>query len=264
MARRSGLTSTAFDRSPGASGSSSPWRRPGSQRESSSPSGPRCPFFSDADGGVMANNSSAVRQQRHELRDSLDDFPTPPWATRALCERLGGLSGDLAGLTCREPAANRGHMVRPLAEHFAEVDASDIHDYGAGFPQADYLSGHDLAPVDWTITNPPFRLAEQFIARAVRTSRKGAAVIVRSAFLEGQGRHAALFSAHRPRLILQFAERVVMHKGRLAPEGSTATAYCWIVFAPLPSNLTEFDWIAPCRARLERPGDYPAAPKDLS
>ena len=200
------------------------------------------------------NTSSAVMQQRSEPHDSLDDFPTPPWATRALCERLG----DLSGLTCREPAANRGHMVRPLSEHFARVIASDIHDYGAGFPVKDFLflSGTDL--VDWTITNPPFRLAEEFIRHAITTSRKGVAVIVRSAFLEGQGRYAALFSKHRPRLILQFAERVVMHKGRLAPEGSTATAYCWIVFAPIPAPFTEFDWIAPCRARLERPGDYPA------
>lgn len=203
---------------------------------------------------MTANRSSAVRQQRSEPHDSLDDFPTPPWATRAFLERLG----DLSALTAREPAANRGHMVRPLAERFAAVEASDIHDYGAGFPVADYLFGPDPAPVDWTITNPPFRLAEAFIARAIATSRKGVGVIVRSAFLEGQGRYAALFSQHRPRRVLQFAERVVMHKGRLAPEGSTATAYCWIEFAPLPAPFTEFDWIAPCRARLERPGDYPA------
>jgi hypothetical protein len=201
---------------------------------------------------MTANTSSAVMQQRHEPHDSLDDFPTPPWATRALCERLG----DLSGMTCREPAANRGHMVRPLAEHFASVDASDIHDYCAGFPVRDYLFGPAPDMVDWTITNPPFRLAERFITRALGTSAKGAAVIVRSAFLEGQARHSGLFSVYRPRLILQFAERVVMHKGRLAPEGSTATAYCWIVFAPTPADFTEFDWIAPCRKRLERASDY--------
>lgn len=201
-----------------------------------------------------ANRSTAVMQRRIEPHDSLDDFPMPPWATRALCERLG----DLSGLTAREPAANRGHMVKPLCEYFAAVEAADIFDYGAGFAQGDYLFGPDPSPVDWTITNPPFRLAEQFIARAVATSRKGVAVIVRSAFLEGQGRHATLFSVHRPRLITQFAERVVMHKGRLAPEGSSATAYCWIIFSPIPAPFTEFDWIAPCRARLERPADYEA------
>lgn len=200
----------------------------------------------------MANTSSAVMQQRHEPHDSLDDFPTPPWATRALCERLG----DVSGLTVREPAANRGHMVRPLAEYFAKVEASDIHDYGAGYRVDDYLFGPLPDAVDWTITNPPFCLAQQFIARAVATSRKGVAVIVRTAFLEGQERFGALFASHRPRLILQFTERVVMHKGRLAPKGSTATAYCWVVFGPIPAPFTEFDWIAPCRKRLERSGDY--------
>lgn len=206
----------------------------------------------------MANTSSAVMQQRHEPHNSLDDFPTPPWATRALCERLGQ-PGDLAGQTCREPAANRGHMVRPLSEHFSIVLGSDIHDYGAGFPKQDYLFGPLPAPVDWTITNPPFRLAQQFIQRALATSTKGVAVIVRSAFLEGCVRHKTLFSVHRPRLVLQFSERVVMHRGKLSEFGSTATAYCWIVFAPIPSPFTEFDWIAPCRKRLERAGDYPAA-----
>jgi hypothetical protein len=34
---------------------------------------------------VTQNRSSAVMQQRSEPHDSLDDFPTPPWATRALC-----------------------------------------------------------------------------------------------------------------------------------------------------------------------------------
>lgn len=198
--------------------------------------------------------SSAVMQQRHEPHDSLDDFPTPPWATRALCERLGNLSG----LTCREPAANRGHMVKPLSEHFFRVIGSDVHDYGAGFPVADYLFGPHPTMVDWTITNPPFRLAQQFIARAIDTSAKGVAVIVRSAFLEGQERHKALFAVHRPRLVLQFTERVVMHRGKLSEFGSTATAYCWIVFAPIPAPFTEFDWIAPCRKRLEFAGDYAA------
>lgn len=204
---------------------------------------------------MSANTSSAVMQQRREARDSLDDFPTPPWATRALCERLG----DLSSMTCREPAANRGHMVAPLREFFAHVDASDVHDYGAGFPVRDYLLGWDpAAVVDWTITNPPFRLAEQFIAMALNTSRKGVAVIVRSAFLEGVGRHERLFGVMPPSVVLQFAERVVMHRGRLAPEGSTATAYCWLVWFKGRRGGTQMEWIAPCRKRLECAADYPA------
>jgi len=207
---------------------------------------------------VSQNRSTAVMQQRHEAHDSLDDFPTPPWATRALCEWLEcNESQPLALFTCREPAANRGHMAKPLGEYFASVEASDIHDYGAGYPQNDYLFGPLPEPVDWTITNPPFRLAEQFIARMTETSRQGCAVIVRAAFLESVGRFERLFNVNPPSHVLQFTERVVMHKGRLAPEGSTATAYAWPVW--MGSTETRLHWIGPCRKKLERVGDYPEA-----
>jgi len=204
---------------------------------------------------MTQNRSSAVMQQRSEPHNSLDDFPTPPWATRALCELLIAQGYILRTSKAREPAANRGHMVLPLTEYFGAVEASDIHDYGAGFPQSDYLFGPDQDPTDWTITNPPFRLAEQFISRALRTSTKGVAVIVRSAFLEGVGRNDRLFSVTPPTDILQFTERVVMHKGKLSAKGSTATSYCWLVWQG-PIGNTRFHWIPPCRKRLERSEDY--------
>lgn len=174
-------------------------------------------------------------------------------------------------LTCREPAANRGHMVGPLREYFAEVDASDVHDYGAGFPVRDYLFGDVPAMVDWTITNPPFRLAEQFIARAMATSRVGCAMLVRSAFLEGQDRHRNLFSVTPPAAVLQFVERCLMLRGRIirvgAPDpfnlkdgapvkGATATSYCWIVWMHGHAD-TRLRWLPAVRTTLEKPGDYP-------
>lgn len=205
----------------------------------------------------MQNRSSAVMQQRSEPHDSLDDFPTPPWATRALCEFLASQFGVGATTSCREPAANRGHMARPLGEYFGSVEASDVHDYGAGYPVQDYLFGPAPAMVDWTITNPPFKLAEQFIERALETSEEGVAMIVRSAFLESIGRYERLFSVEPPAFVMQFTERVVMHKGRLAPEGSTATAYAWLVWSKRPKACApHFAWIAPCRKRLERADDY--------
>jgi hypothetical protein len=207
---------------------------------------------------MTQNRSSAVMQQRSEPHTSLDDFPTPPWATRALCEDLHSRH-LIQNQTCREPAANRGHMVRPLEEYFDFVPRSDIFDYGAGYPVQDYLFGPAPSPVDWTITNPPFRLAEQFIERALETSHIGVAVIVRTAFLEGVGRYKNLFTKHRPKAVMQFTERVVMHKGKLSAKGSSATAYCWIVWEHRHLGQTEFGWIAPCRKRLERASDYPNA-----
>lgn len=209
---------------------------------------------------MSQNRSSAVMQQRSEPHDSLDDFPTPPWATRALCEWFGDKLGSLESYSCREPAANRGHMVRPLAEYFGAVEASDVHDYGAGYPVSDYLFGPNPAAVDFTVTNPPFRLAEAFIERMLDTSRVACAVLVRSAFLEGVGRWERLFWPSPPSYVLQFAERVVMHKGRLAPEGSTATAYCWLVWLVGDAHPCRLEWVARCRKRLERASDYEAQP----
>jgi hypothetical protein len=205
---------------------------------------------------VSQNRSSAVMQQRSEPHDGLDDFPTPPWATRALLHWLAQYH-ELGMMSCREPSANRGHMVRPLREAFAQVMASDVHDYGAGFHVADFLFGpaSDWTRTHWTISNPPFRLAEQFIARALELSAIGCAMLVRSAFLEGVGRYERLFREQPPTSVLQFSERVVMHKGRLAPEGSTATAYCWLVWEHRVTG-TSLEWIPPCRKRLERAGDY--------
>lgn len=206
--------------------------------------------------GAMGNTSHAVRAQRTEPMDSLDDFPTPPWATRAICEYIG--PDRLRGLACREPAANRGHMSRVLGEYFDGVEASDVHDYGAGFPVSDYLAGDLPEMTDWTITNPPFRLAAQFIHRALLTSREGVAMLVRLSFVETVGRYYRLFEHDAPAVIYPFTERVVMHKGKLAPKGSTATAYCWLVWnmSIHPAPVTLLEWIAPCRRRLERAGDY--------
>jgi hypothetical protein len=208
------------------------------------------------------NTSSAVMQQRTEAHDSLDDFPTQPWATRALMEHVIlplylTSRSDIKRMTCWEPCANRGHMVLPLGEYFHEVFASDIHDYGAGYAQHDFLMPYNPCGLpDWIISNPPFRLAEQIIQRARDIARTGVAMIVRTSFLEGVGRYNSLFSISPPTIVAQFSERVPMVKGRLTATGSTATSYCWLVWI---TGMTRrpMIWIPPCRRQLEKEGDYP-------
>lgn len=212
------------------------------------------------------NRSTAVMQARKEPRDSLDDFPTPPWGTRALCEALRSFGYDLADKTVREPAANRGFMVRPLAESFGRVIASDVADYGGGYPLFDYIRGiGPIEEVDWTITNPPFCLAPEFLQRARQTSRIGAAFLLRIAFLEGTERFDRIYRDSRPAYVLQFSERLPMFRRRMCPTESTATAYAWFIWRfDTPALHCEMDWIAPSRKRLERPDDYPGYWRDGS
>ena len=209
------------------------------------------------------NRSSAVMQQRSEPHDSLDDFPTPPWATRALCKHVIDHQ-ELSHQSVWEPACNRGYMARPLREYFARVHASDIHDYDWDgqdcvvdflFPGSE--PSHIAAKgVDWIITNPPFRLAEQFIQRAIGIANVGVAVIVRSAFLEGKARYENLFKDTPPNIIAQFCERVPMVKGRYDPNIASATAYSWLVwFKAVPATEPVFVWIPPCKKQLEKETD---------
>jgi hypothetical protein len=92
------------------------------------------------------NTTHAVMSQRHEDSDSLDYFPTPPWATRALFWQV--LMQPQFALfprieksddSCLEPACGGGHMVKVLREHFSKVESCDIADYGQD-RIADFLS----------------------------------------------------------------------------------------------------------------------------
>ncbi len=162
---------------------------------------------------MSQNTSSAVMQQRHEALDSLDDFPTPPWAARALCECLASMTeGYNPSMSCWEPACNRGYMVRGLSGYFERVYSSDVHPYGFGAVR-DFLFPGDEPRFDWIITNPPFVLGEEFALTAVERARYGVAMFTRLAFLEGQGRFARLFSKRPPTSILQFTERPILHRG---------------------------------------------------
>lgn len=211
------------------------------------------------------NTSTAVMQRRKAgTARALDDFPTPPWAVRGFVHHVLARRDQIGGATCWEPCCNRGFMARPLAEAFGTVWCSDVHDYGWQGQQAvhDFLLPHvpqDFPPrVDWVITNPPFRLAEQVIRRGLDVARVGVAVLVRSAFLESRGRYEALFRDTPPTLVAQYVERVPMVEGRFDPAASTATAYCWLVWQRPYNSSRDFarmDWIPPCRATFERAGD---------
>lgn len=209
----------------------------------------------------MQNKSHAVMAQRAELKTSLDDFPTPPWATRALLEHAVSSKMSLGSMTCLEPACGRGHMSVALAEYFGEVVSYDVFAYGFG-GVADFLkSKHAQELFDWVITNPPFKLGEEFIKRSLNIARHGVAMLARTVFIESVGRYERLFKQNPPSVFAQFVERVPMVKGRIDKSASTATGYGWLVWEKGIPAGTQLVWIPPCRKPLERDGDYEQAPR---
>lgn len=206
----------------------------------------------------MQNTSHAVMAQRIEARDAPDDFPTPPWATRALFEHVLDHRTSLRSKTCLEPACGAGHMARVLEDNYGTVLKSDAFYYGCGQIRDFLTYPFELRSVDWVITNPPFRLAEEFVLRALTIATEGVAILARTVFLESVGRYRNLFENTPPTKFAQFTERVPMLRGRLDRNATTATGYAWLVWEmECADAVPRLMWIPPCRKQLERDRDYP-------
>lgn len=223
-----------------------------------------------------AGFTSVMASRQATDPDTLDYFPTPPWAARAGGELISRL--DPGAWWCWEPACGGGHMAHGLKDYFEAVHATDIHDHGWSGqhgPPLDFL--HDAADAvdqaDWIVTNPPFIHGEAFVRCAYRRARRGVALLLRSVFREG-GARSRMFAQLPLTANAQFAERVPMVKGRWDPEASSATAYSWFIWIkpdldhalePLLAEARAFtrdpcaalDLIIPpgTKARLSRPED---------
>ncbi len=210
------------------------------------------------------NRSQAVAASRAtDTMDGADDFPTQPWAVRALCEMI---RRPLDGVIW-EPAAGRGHIVRTLREYTPTVFGSDAYQYSdrvyTPIYMMDFLDAGAWCPIglgapDWIITNPPFNKAEKFILNSIEMRpNEGVAFLVRTQLAESVGRYNNLFSKCPPSEILQFVERLSLVPGGLDRKANLPSSYCWMVwYSHDYSGQTNFRWIPPCRKSLERDEDY--------
>ncbi len=163
---------------------------------------------------------------------------------------------QLKAQTCLEPACGAGHMSKVLEGYFGHVISSDKFDYGYGL-RRDYLTdGWPSQPIDWVITNPPFRLGEEFVLKSLEIAHKGVAILVRTVFIESVGRYERIFRDRPPSKFAQFVERVPMVRGRLDKSASTATGYSWLVWEKTHVGEPKLVWVPPCRKSLEKEDDY--------
>jgi hypothetical protein len=188
-------------------------------------------------------------------RGPADFYPSPPEAVAALLACEGGPDGRLPRVVW-EPAAGDGAIVRPLRQAGYHVHASDLHDYGLedSTPGADYLTAPVPAGVEAVVTNPPFRLAAAFAAKAVAEAPY-VALLLRLNWLESTGR-LPFFRAHPPARLWVSSRRLpMMHRaGWTGPTAASNVAYAWYIWdrdAPAVGALRWFDWreAAPARGR---------------
>jgi len=133
-------------------------------------------------------------------RENFDFYPTPSWATDILMRHIDVSPSDRV----IEPCAGDGDIADALEAHGKTVVRSDIRE-GLGLcgdaTDADHWS--KLGKVDWTITNPPFSLADKIVDHALKRSSVGVAMLLRLTFLEPcKGRIGILTSRPPVQLIV--------------------------------------------------------------
>lgn len=205
---------------------------------------------------MKRGDTAAVMARRHaDYGANLDYYPTPPFATTALCNFLK-LRHELGSMLVHEPAAGGGHMVEVLNNYFWHVFASDVADYGQGYMVADYLTmpqphkwEGSMKYADWIITNPPFALAERFIRRAIHQASVGVAMLCRLQFLETTGRWARLFVIDPPTDVLVFSSRLTFAEGKIGDkrQDRSAASYAWFVWDKVQGGgaSPRLEWIPP-------------------
>ena len=176
-------------------------------------------------------------------RQKDDWYPTPDSATKAL------LAVEVFDPYIWEPAAGDGALAEVLKADDYGVIASDLNDYGYCESGIDFLMATDLA-CNSLITNPPYKLAEEFILHAIALGAAKHAWLLRLSFLESLGRFQRLFRAHPPARIHVFSKRLTIWRGdfvnaaRNEPmPGTGTTAYAWFVWEKDFSGSPQLGWL---------------------
>lgn len=178
----------------------------------------------------------------HSHADRGDDFyPTPPEAVASL---LAVEHKWLPSGTIWEPACGDGAIVLPLRKAGFDVFASDLVDRGCpgGFI-GDFLGAQpprtDIASV---ITNPPFRLAREFVDTALEHAPY-VAMLLRLAFLEGGARRPWFQSGPLARVHVSSRRLPMMHRaGWTGPKAGSAVCHAWFVFDKRHEGRPEIQW----------------------
>jgi hypothetical protein len=164
---------------------------------------------------------------RHPYAEHRGDcYDTPPEAVHALFK--------VEQLPHRiwEPACGCGNIVAVLRAHGHQVTATDLEDRGCpdSISRVDFLLPGPRIDCDAIVTNPPYALANQFVATALERAPL-VVMLLRLAFIESTRRAPILDGGQLARVHV-FANRLPhMHRnGWAGPRTNSAIAFAWFVW----------------------------------
>ena len=192
------------------------------------------------------SRSGAKSAETYE-RQAEDWYVEPEWCAELLLAAVE-FTGPIY-----DPAMGGGNILNVCDRHKYMCFGSDVIDRGS----SKFRGVRDFCNLDWPnidkmvaniVTNPPYKLAQQFIERAFAIADEKVAVLVQLGFLASQKRKRELFDVRPPTRTLILSRRPSMPPGsQYDPEkearGGTVD-YCWLVWDLTTDERFPVEWLA--------------------
>jgi hypothetical protein len=182
--------------------------------------------------GHHGNNGYGVLTRQKD-----DFYPTPREAVEAL------IKAEKLPTDIWEPACGDGAISEPLKTAGHNVISTDLNNWQYGTTGVDFLMElKPLAPA--VVTNPPYKLANEFVIKCMDMKLPYFAMLLRLAFLEGKQRRAEIYNRQPPARVHVFSERLTMWRGdEEQPEGSSGfIAFAWFIWEQGNTD-TRLSWL---------------------
>lgn len=174
-------------------------------------------------------------------RQNEDFYATDPIAAKLLLE-VEEFSKNIWECACGQK-----HLSNVFENEGFKVRSSDIVDR-CGNEVYDFLSSDNTFWDGDVITNPPYKLAKEFIEKAIDIIPEGrkVAMFLKIQFLEGKERKK-LFQKYPPKVIYVSSSRILCAKNAefeaMKAGGGSAVAYAWYIWEKGYNGDTILKWI---------------------
>lgn len=179
-------------------------------------------------------------------REEHDYYATPEIAVEKLLEK------ETFDKWIWEPACGEGHISKALEKRGYDVISTDLIYRGYGEKESlDFLESDEKELAEDIITNPPYKYALEFVAKALNSIKTGqkVAMLLKIQFLEGKER-GEFFKKNPPKSVYVFSNRVACAlNGDFAAvtnehgKFKSAACYAWFVWQKGFIGPCIVDWI---------------------
>jgi hypothetical protein len=173
-------------------------------------------------------------------RNKSDFYQTPKLMTQALLD-TGIFSGISSVL---EPACGQHAITNVLYPKFQIIQYYDLY---IGDRRMDFRD--EARQFDCIITNPPYKLANEFILKAQTVATRMFAMLLPLNYLQGQKRYEEIFTSTKRMYKLKHVfvfTRMPMLSDTVRADGKYKTgmqAYCWYVWVNGYQGHPVIDWL---------------------